>query len=256
MTNALWYVTNHHSTFQDAARIINVIPIPEAFKDYKDFNDEKKKKISSMNAKQLESHSQASFALLLKPVMKSSPSFSKLHDDIQSLAECFHCYSQHLEDQSKKMTFNHNLPHPVRTVGEHTTAEHRRKISFGVKQKYILLDKEVSETDEPVFFDENRHTEECFENHMQRFRFFENLQLSVPIDIYRFSPGGSIFTTGCIKKVSENRNVPQMLTDAARVVMKNKDKFQEFHTRFQKRIFRERLENIVKISPSIADFIY
>lgn len=171
MTNALWYVTNHHSTFQDAARIINVIPIPEAFKDYKDFNDEKKKKISSMNAKQLESHSQASFALLLKPVIKSSPSFSKLHDDIQSLAECFHCYSQHLEDQSKKMIFNHNLPHPVRTVGEHTTAEHRRKISFGVKQKYILLDKEVSETDEPVFFYENRHTEECFENHMQFFDF-------------------------------------------------------------------------------------
>jgi hypothetical protein len=240
MTNALWYVTNHHATFQDAARRLHVTPIPEAFKDYQEYNNEKrkKKKMSSLNAKELESHSQALFSLLLKPVMKSSPAFIKLHDDIQSLAECFHNYSQHLEVQSKKIAFNQSLPHPVRTVGEHTTAEHRKKTS-DVKQKYLLLDKEISETNEPVFFDENRHIEKNFQNNMQRFRFFEELQLSVPVDIYRFCPGGSVLTTVCIQKVSEHRGLPQMLTDAARVVMKNKDKFQEFHTRYQKRMLKK-----------------
>ena len=258
MTNALWYITNHHATINDAARRQNVLPIPPCFEEFRDMNDEKrkKKKRMSMTSNELESHSQTLYSLLLKPVMKCSAAFNKLHSDILNLAQCLHMYSVYLQDQVTKVTHNQNLPHPVRTVGEHTTVEHRYKATYGILEKYALLDKEVVESDTEVFFDESKHLTKPFENNMQRFRFLADMQLSVPIDIFRFCPGSSVITTVCIKQVNENRTEPEMLTQAARIVVRNKHKFQEFHTRAQKRGFKEKLNNVVRVSQSTADFIY
>lgn len=49
---------------------------------------EKKMKCKKLSANSLESHSQALYSILLKPVIKSSPSWCRLHDDIKALADC------------------------------------------------------------------------------------------------------------------------------------------------------------------------
>ena len=47
--------------------------------------------------------------------------------DIQKLGESLHSYMEHLNDQLKVQTTNQELDHPVRTIGEHATLEHRRQ---------------------------------------------------------------------------------------------------------------------------------
>lgn len=54
---------------------------------------------------------------------------------------------------------------------------------------------------------------------MQRYRFLNEIQLSMPIDVYKFSPGGSILSTICFVRTDEGRNEAKMLTDAARFVL-------------------------------------
>lgn len=91
---------------------------------------------------------------------------------------------------------------------------------------------------------------------MQRLRFLSDLQLSAPVDIYRFCPGGGILTTVCFVKVQEGRSLPQILTQAARFVMHHKDMFKEYHTREQKGAFKNSLNNVAGVLPSVSEFIY
>ena len=87
------------------------------------------------------------------------------------------------------------MDHPVRTISKDATIEHRQPLhGAALKAQYVLLDKPVKAAGEllPVLFDETLHIPAPFETNLQRFRFIESLQLSVPIDIIRFSPGGSI----------------------------------------------------------------
>ena len=53
--------------------------------------------------------------------------------DIQKLGESLHSYMEHLNDQLKVQTTNQELDHPVRTIGEHATLEHRRQSALPVK---------------------------------------------------------------------------------------------------------------------------
>ena len=70
--------------------------------------------------------------------------------------------------------------------------------------------------------------------------------MSCPVDLYRFSPGGSAVAVNCLVKVSPVRSIPQVLTEAARFMAspEAKDKFKEYHTRFQRRLFKERIQNV------------
>lgn len=91
---------------------------------------------------------------------------------------------------------------------------------------------------------------------MQRNRFFNELQLSFPVDIIRYCPGGSIITTVSLVQVAPNRTEAQLLTQGARMVQKLKPHLREYHTRGQKNAFKMKLKNIAKIQPTIVDFIY
>lgn len=48
------------------------------------------------------------------------------------------CYSQYLEGQQKATTSYHALTHPVRTIGEHATVEHKSS-GVTIKSKLMLL---------------------------------------------------------------------------------------------------------------------
>lgn len=111
------------------------------------------------------------------------------------------CYSQYLEEQQKATTSYHALTHPVGTIGEHATVEHKSS-GVTIKSKYSLLDAAMREAqlESPVFFDESLHVKEPFNTSVQKYRFFNELQLTVPVDIIRYCPGGPQVTQcACLK---------------------------------------------------------
>lgn len=95
-----------------------------------------------------------------------------------------------------------------------------------------------------------------FQDGMQLFRFFENIQLSVTIDIFKYCPGGGVTTLYRFIKVPDSRSEAQKFTQVASVNAKIKPKFPEYHMRQMKRIFRERVSNISSIKPSAVDMLY
>lgn len=56
--------------------------------------------------------------------------------------------------------------------------------------------------------------------------------------------------------VHEQRSVPEMLTNGARFLQTARPRLQEFHTRAQRRQFKEQMKNVASVLPSISDMIY
>ena len=59
---------------------------------------------------------------------------------------------------------NRLIDHPVRTIDEHATIEHRQKYPYAVQAQYMKLDDALSISNEPVVFDEDKHLEKPFES--------------------------------------------------------------------------------------------
>ena len=244
---------------ETALRQKDVHPIPDPFKKYTGYNDFKRKKTkcNPLSSKDLDFHSDALFSLLTKPYTSSSDSWCTAANNIKQLAVCLSSYSKYLEKQAEKSDKNKKLDHPVRTIDEHATIQHRTQTLY-VKDKYRLLDNAVKglEIYDPITFSEEVHIEEPFQNNVARYRFFAELQLSVPIDIISFCPGGSVVTTFCLVHVPDNRSDAEMLTQGARMVQKLKPQLKEYHTRAQRNLFKAKLSNISKLQPAMVDFIY
>ena len=138
---------------------------------------------------------------------------------------------------------------PARRLSDNVTVKHTPAAKF-MNSGYDLIDKAVRENGvrNPVIFDQEVHLSHEFENNMQRFRFFDQIALSVPVDVLRFCRGGSTVTITCIVQVNEKRSESEVLNDG--VAMK------EYHTRPQKRDFKRKVSNIACIQSSIVDVLY
>ena len=91
---------------------------------------------------------------------------------------------------------------------------------------------------------------------MQRFIFFEEPQLSVPVDLLKYCPGGCYITTLVVCRTEEKRSPAEAQTHAVRLAEKVKHKLPEFHTRQQRRLFKDKLKNLACVQPGVADLIY
>ena len=174
-----------------------------------------------------------------------------------NLGECLLSYENHLRKQAQVSDKNKSLTHPVRTIGEFTSIQHRSRIFGPVDVKYQKINQALIAADgQPVFFDEDVHIDSPFEDPVARFRFHQGLQLGFPIDILKFSPWGSQVTTRVMVQVAADRPLPVILTDGARLLAKIKTQLKEVHSRAQRRNFQNRLMNITIVTPSVRDFIY
>lgn len=161
-----------------------------------------------------------------------------------------------METQSEVSASNKASESPVRTIDQHACVYHCHK-TVKPKEIYLKLDTAVLEAGNvPVVFNESVHLRDMFTDNKQRERFFSEIQLSVPVDIIKYCPGGSIVTTFIIKQVKENRNVAEMLTDGARLVQQMRPQLREVNTRAQKKMFKDKIRNIANIQPALLDFIY
>lgn len=129
-----------------------------------------------MSSSELESHGQALYSLLLKPVVNNSPDWKYASEIIRQLANCVMCYSQHLKDQLHVSFSNQASNCPARPIGEHASIEHRSS-GVTIKLKYSLLDAANKEalTESPILFDESVHLEQPFSNATQKYRYLEEL---------------------------------------------------------------------------------
>ena len=75
---------------------------------------------------------------------------------------------------------------PAKTLDNDATIEHREPCEMLV-ERCCKIDQAVRPAgiNTPIICHENKQT-----NKMQRLRYFENMNLSIPIDIVRFSQGG------------------------------------------------------------------
>ena len=99
----------------------------------------------------------------------------------------------HIKDiwRRKKIqsTANKQSVKPARTLNGNSTIEHKEPCEV-LDEQYAKIVESVRDAGmhNPIVFIENDHTGP-FENNMQRLRYFENMNLTVPIDV-RFCPGG------------------------------------------------------------------
>ena len=215
----------------------DVTTVPAPFYQYTGYNETKRKKIKSnpLSSALLNTHAETLLSLLTKPYMNTSPAWKEMAESLKMLANCFISYKKYLDDKANESERNKNSEHPVRTVDKHATIEHRDKVSF-VNPKYSGIEKAVKEAGEmqPVIFYENVHLDIPFSTRQQRYELVKSLKLSVPVDIIRYCPGGSVITTMAIVQVAPNRNEAQLLTQGATMVQQLKPHLKEFHTRAQK----------------------
>jgi len=102
--------------------------------------------------------------------------------------------------------------------------------------RYSLLDSAVTNAGllNPVLFVEDKHLIEPFTNTMQRFRFINNLHLSVDVDLMKYCPGGSVCTIVFVYQVEPSRSDNDALTQSAQIVTYLKPSLPEYHTRQMK----------------------
>ena len=156
----------------------------------------------------------------MKPVMNNTPAWKSFAEDVKQLADCMVAYKDYLKRQNETAKSNQSLPHPVRSIDKDSTIEHRKPCNIlALKEEYKLLDSIIKNTSTPVIFDETLHINTSFETNKQRFTFVQNLHfLTVPIDVVRLSPGGSVITTLCIQRVLEGRSEAEILVEGARLL--------------------------------------
>lgn len=254
-------MTNQQTVINDAAlRKKSVLPIPPIFEDYSGYNEVRRKKLKSLPLSQtvLKSHGEALYSLLMKPFCRTTPAWVEMTNHIKQLADCLLAYADHLNVQKDVAVRNQNLDHPVRTIAEHASLEHRHKCVFDIKKMYRKLNDAVKAAGMgiPVIFNEDVHIDFPFASNTERYRFVTGLQLSIPIDIVKFCPGGSVLTTYAVVHVPEARSEPTILIQGARLLQQCQTQLKEFHTRAQRRMFKERLYNVAHVLPSVADLIY
>lgn len=196
----------------------------------------------------------------MKPVVNSSVSWKQGAEDIKQLAECLTAYKEYLVVQNKTAQENQSKLYPVRTIDKEATIEHRYgNLSGQIREKYVEINEAVTSAGimAPVVFDEYKHLDKPFGSNLERFRYFQDLQLKCPVDIIRFSPSGSSVSTVCIVQVSnQNRSNAEMLTQGARLLQTVRPNLKEYHTRAQRRLFKEKLKNVASVLPSVANLIY
>ena len=150
----------------------------------------KKLKEAPLSSQKLYNHSQSIYSLLLKPVVCRTDAWKEASINIKQLVDCLSAYHVHLKSQAKTVQRNRLLDHPVRTIDECATIEHRQKYPYTVQAQYLKLGDALRTRNESVVFGEDKHLDKPFESAWHRY--FANLQLSSAIDIIRFCPGGHL----------------------------------------------------------------
>ncbi|XP_038063051.1 uncharacterized protein LOC119733751 [Patiria miniata] len=217
LTRALWCITNPHST------LARKKSLPCLWHGFENFNDLKKKKHRKqcLCSSDLTRHGDEFYALQGRPSISGSK-WKDVRCAVRELGECLIEYAEYLRIQAEKQNKRQKMNHCVTQLSDAASVAFRVKVSH-VDDQYRQIDEVVAAQSfgESVLFDEHLHLLKPFTNRMQQMRFFEDLHLSVDVDMLKYCPGGSHVAVYVICKVPVDRPYSQAPTDAAKLLAAN-----------------------------------
>lgn len=156
-----------------------------------------------------------------------------------SLSDCLQKYATHLKLTLQKQHLRQSSLVPVRQLSEHVVLEHRPSV-LNVKNCYTNINDIMNKSEllTPV------HCTEQFSSSSERYRFIQGLHLSVPVDILRYSPGGSHMTVFYLCRVQEKRTSDEEKTQAVQFYERVRENLPVFHTRAMKADFKNQFQNM------------
>lgn len=176
---------------------------------------------------------------------KYTVSWGDLRTDIENLALTLNAYSQHLDEKNDRQQKRQKLFNVPRPVGQYATMEMKDKTDM-VKDRYTILDNTMASKDmfQYVLFDEQKHSS-GFKNANDKFYFLEKIELSMPINMLTYSPGGPLESLMYLWKVpTHTDSSSEMLTASIHIYEKLKPLLPEYHTRAMRKRFLDKYKNI------------
>ncbi|CAC5376627.1 unnamed protein product [Mytilus coruscus] len=227
LVNILWYLDGNKQKIMDRSALVKEIhPIPQRFLDnFNNFNDwqKKKQKAPFLSSEKLKTHSSALFSLIS---LSYTHTWGDLRKDLEAFALSLDSNVNIQVDQSVKLQ-----------IDENSSLQHFD--GSKLNQKYSLLEEVLSRKDmyQYILFDEKLHAGCLFKTNVEKFNFFSHIQLLFPVDMMKYSPGGSFGTVIFFWKTPEGRKEDEIMTSAVKVVSRLKPSLPEFHTRQMRREF-------------------
>lgn len=205
-----------------------------SFCGYHDFK-KIKKKAPRLSAIDLKSHSTALFQLISQPFVSK---WNEIKDDILELAKCFNIYADQLDKANEEQQCRQNLTHPVREIAKDAFLYYVPQTEK-VGPKYAILDTCLAKMNhyEYVFFDEAIHLDEPFKTNFDRYDFLQKIALSMPVNVLKYNPDGSVGTSVFIWRVPTDRSVQEIVNEGSKTIENLKPRLLEHHTRNMKSDF-------------------
>lgn len=193
---------------------------------------EKKERLLSV---ELKSHSTALFQLVSQPFASK---WKEIMEDILELAKCFDSYVDYLDKANNDQQCRQNLPHPVREVSKDAFLYHVPQTQK-VLPNHAILDTCLAKMNyyEYILYDEDIHVELPFKTNFERYDFLQKIALSMPINVLKYNPGGSVRASVFIWKAPNNRSVQEIINEGSKTIENLRSRFSEFYTRRMKSDF-------------------
>ena len=203
LTDVLWHIDEHHEKIKQQSKKCKDMPsLPSFFSTFHGFNDSvKKKRAPRLSSSVLSKDVQNLYYILTFPVVQNEV-WTSLHADMKQLAECLNCYVKHLEADNAKQKTRQSSLEPVRSpLRDFDVREVDPVISVG--DEYHALDSAIGSVGEYDAI----HLDEKFTpiDRRKRYEFLHSLQLSVPIEVFRYNRSGSLGTMTFVWKIPQDK---------------------------------------------------
>lgn len=185
-----------------------------------------KKKALRLSAIDLKSHSTALFQLISQPFVSKS---NEIKDDFLELAKCFNIYADQLDKANEEQQCRQNLTHPVREIAKDAFLYFVPQ-THKLWSKYAILDTCLSKMNhyEYVFFDEAIHLDEPIKTNFHSYDFIQKIALSIPVNVLKSNPVGSVGTSVFIWLVPTDRSVRKIVNEGSKTIENLKPRLIEY----------------------------
>ncbi|XP_052223761.1 uncharacterized protein LOC127839434 isoform X1 [Dreissena polymorpha] len=244
IASAIWYIDGCKEKLNERAKHVpNATPLPTRFSDkFNNYNDWKKKrqKAPRLEVPDLKKHSGAIFRLVS---MGFTNKWGDYRAELEQVALALDGYATFLDESCQMQAKRQKLTNPIRQVGEHSEIQHRPEVGE-VHPRYTKLDNTLCGKGfyEYVIFNEENHSPNgSFKDFNERHFFMQKLQLTVPVDILTYSPGGQHLNIVLVWRTPEGGGE---LNESMQLYEKIRPLLPQFHTRQMKVDFRTKYTNL------------
>ncbi|XP_063434558.1 uncharacterized protein LOC134715936 [Mytilus trossulus] len=248
LRDTLWYIDHAHKKLSDSA-----CHVPKIFDKFQGYNEFKKIHhrppiITSQRLNELSVDLSKSLSF---PSILSSRN-KKFSDDIEQLLECITKYKTRLDKDNIQHKESYQSGDTPRRSLESDTSLKYIPPTTESRESYGTLQSDLNKIDDYRFVDLDKYAPE---DRVKRRMFIKNLEIEVPIMLYRMAYGGSIGTLNFIWKVPEEQSSYRE-TRNVKIVNKINATLPKFSTRSMRRDFLNRYCKLVKSPRSVLRNIF